>query len=171
MRKKLLAPMALLCLLGALSAQATQFRIAERGNAFPFTIEFGRIAVADFDGDTHPDVFYNCGFAPNMLFLGDGKGAFDYAPAGSVPITMDESNDHGVIAVDVDKDGDQDLVIAHTDSDEIFVWLNDGKASSRPFRRPSSRASRPAACSRSTSMATRTWTSSSASTTARTHSG
>ncbi|MGE0706592.1 MAG: FG-GAP repeat domain-containing protein [Planctomycetota bacterium] len=76
-----------------------------------------KLAVADFDGDGYPDVFMaNAGQSTvsrgqNRLLLNDRTGGLREAPAGSLPALLDDSI--GVVALDFDKDGDQDIYVAN----------------------------------------------------------
>lgn len=80
------------------------------------------IALGDFDGDGDLDIVMACeDDARKEYFLNDGKGVFtdvsDRLPQKGIS--------NGVEAVDVDRDGDLDLVFANAWQD--FLWINDGR--------------------------------------------
>ena len=76
--------------------------------------------MADFDGDTVPDVVTaSLGTDDVSLLLGKGDGTFQRPvsfPAGDAPFF--------VAAADLDGDIDVDLVIANSGSDDVSVLLN-----------------------------------------------
>ena len=80
-------------------------------------------AVADFNGDTHPDVVVGVGGEPHTLMrllLGDGTGNLTVTPF-SVPV----GNGFLAEAADLDGDGDQD-VLAQSTTNELILLRNDG---------------------------------------------
>ena len=83
--------------------------------------------VADFNGDTHPDVIVANDTQPSTLRLltNDGTGVLTVHPSFS--ITFGGALD----AVDIDRDGDQDLLVL-TASDELVLLRNGGAAGLGP---------------------------------------
>jgi len=84
------------------------------------------IAIADYDGDGHEDLYFCNQLGPNALFRNNGDGTFRDVTAASGPIAMD-----GLICVsaafnDIDNDGDQDLFVASTRGGNA-LFRNDGK--------------------------------------------
>jgi uncharacterized repeat protein (TIGR01451 family) len=79
------------------------------------------LAIADFNGDTHPDVVTGVG-TPNTLrlLLGNGTGALTLSPI-SIPV----SDAFLVEAADLDGDGDQD-VLARGASGDLILLRGDG---------------------------------------------
>ena len=83
--------------------------------------------VADFNGDTHPDVITatdRTAFGNPItlrLLTNDGTGTLTLVPSFSIPFGGTLS------ATDIDRDGDQDLVIA-TPTDDLALLRNDGQA-------------------------------------------
>jgi hypothetical protein len=98
--------------------------------------ESREIRAADFDGDGDPDLIVaNVQFtlgvpARDTLLLNDG-GTFTPAPGGWHPAIADQDN-FTVQALDIDSDGDEDIVAASTvfgrAAGEYRVLLNDGGA-------------------------------------------
>jgi hypothetical protein len=99
--------------------------------------ESREIRAADFDGDGDADlVVANVQFtldvsARDTLLLNDGGGVFSPAPSGWHPDVADQNN-FTVQALDIDGDGDADIVTASTvfgrAAGEYRVLLNDGNA-------------------------------------------
>ncbi len=81
--------------------------------------------VADFDGDGLLDIFL-----PNVgsseLYLGVKGGSFQAAPSGSLPRELHGLFGIGAIPVDVDDDGDMDILQVDAGPDALL--LNDGEA-------------------------------------------
>ncbi|MBN1238961.1 MAG: VCBS repeat-containing protein [Gammaproteobacteria bacterium] len=98
--------------------------------------ETREIRAADVDGDDDPDLFVaNVRFsleAPprDYLLLNDGSGVFETAEASRFP--EDARNNFTVQAIDLDRDGDTDVVAPSTDfsttpaAGDYLVLLNDG---------------------------------------------
>ena len=88
--------------------------------------------VADLNGDGHLDVATTSavGFHNDVLdlYLGDGTGDFDHSTAtgGDGP--------YAIVAGDVDGDGDQDLAVTNSFSEDgtLSVLINDGDATFEP---------------------------------------
>jgi hypothetical protein len=82
------------------------------------------IAVGDLDGDGDLDLATANAFSDDVsVLLGDGVGGFAAAdgspfPVGDYPVS--------VAVGDFDGDGDQDLVTANLESDDVSVLLGDG---------------------------------------------
>ena len=80
------------------------------------------VAAADFNGDSHPDIFLVCHDAPSRVFLNDGSGKFvdsrqDIGAAGDSPTS--------VVLGDVDCDGDMDAFIIYPRKPNR-LWVNSG---------------------------------------------
>jgi hypothetical protein len=87
--------------------------------SFPFDL-----AVADFNGDSDPDVASaNLGSDNVAVALGDGQGGFAGA---SVTGTGNLSGPEGIAAVNISGDGDIDLVTMNTGTGTMSVLTNNG---------------------------------------------
>jgi hypothetical protein len=75
-------------------------------------------APGDFDGDGHPDVA--------LIQEGTGGPHVLVRLSGSPGVVMLDAEVVGVIAADIDHDGDVDLVTA-APSGQVVNWLNDGR--------------------------------------------
>jgi hypothetical protein len=88
-----------------------------------------KVAIGDANGDGRPDVYMaNSGLNANLqgedqLLLGDGAGGLVNATASALPGLQDDSI--GATFVDVDNDGDQDVVVANFAEPSVLL-LNNG---------------------------------------------
>jgi hypothetical protein len=80
-------------------------------------------AFGDVDGDGDLDLVVGNQFADDALLLNDGAGTFTDAPSGALPSSSD--NTKAVLLVDLDADGDLDLVAAN-DRTSNRLLRNDG---------------------------------------------
>lgn len=101
---------------------------------------FYRIRVGDINGDGHPDLIAGSYRAGVHLFLGNGRGEF---VAGNAPQILGASKGHeeqgpgspgfrgdncwDVLDIDLDGDGQQDLVTGSADNRGMGAWLNAGQ--------------------------------------------
>ncbi|MEZ6183396.1 MAG: VCBS repeat-containing protein [Planctomycetota bacterium] len=88
-----------------------------------------KVAIGDPNGDGKPDVFLaNAGQntaarGENLLYLNDGTGTLDRAPAGSLPAQFDDTI--GALFVDLNGDAKQDLFVANFGVPHRIL-INDG---------------------------------------------
>jgi len=81
--------------------------------------------LADLNGDDLEDLYFcQQGGLPNLLFLRQADGSFKDASVGSGVDWLDFSP--SALAIDLDKDGDRDLVVAL--QFELLLMRNDGSA-------------------------------------------
>ena len=89
-----------------------------------------KVALEDVDGDGDLDIFvatvmYSDGNdAQNRLYLNDGNGYFTDVTTTHLPQLKDQSLD--ALFMDVDIDGDKDLIVGGVLNDPIKCMLNDG---------------------------------------------
>jgi hypothetical protein len=76
------------------------------GLGWPHTIDYGSVAVADFNKDGHLDLVFGVHLNGIFVFLGDGKGHFTESVAG-LPRDFPTRR---VRTADVDGDGYQDII-------------------------------------------------------------
>jgi hypothetical protein len=67
----------------------------------------------------HPDVY---GAAPDVLYLGNGKGQFTVAGAGSGIVPTRDGKGLGLILADLDGDGQQDVYVANDSTMNTLYW-------------------------------------------------
>lgn len=79
------------------------------------------VAIAELTGDDVPDLFLGVAEGPNVLLRGTGRGSFVDESLMRLPLT--ESSTQAVLAVDLDGDGDLDLVLGEQGRD--LLWRND----------------------------------------------
>jgi hypothetical protein len=89
------------------------------------------IAVADMNGDGHPDLVVADHQSPYItVLLGDGKGGFHPAP-GSPFDVHSNPHPHAVVAADFNSDGKPDVVTDSWAENRIELLLGDGKGGLR----------------------------------------
>ena len=88
------------------------------------------VIVADFNGDTWPDVYVANDGKPNQLWLNAKDGSFrEDALFSGVAVNMAGAAEGsmGVIAGDFDNDGDDDLFMTHLTGETNTLYVNDGQ--------------------------------------------
>jgi len=88
-----------------------------------------RVAAADFDGDGNPDFaagYYSFPASHLQVYFGRGDGTFD------PPVETQgwSTNSEGLLAADIESDGDVDLIFF--DSSFVWVQLNSGTGTFAP---------------------------------------
>jgi hypothetical protein len=89
-------------------------------------------AAGDIDGDRDLDLVFGAEDR-NQIWLNDGKGVFALAPAAAYPRPAQPEETRDVELIDLDRDGDLDLVLANVvlwnprAAGGLRVLLNDGK--------------------------------------------
>lgn len=109
-----------------LSDGTGNFRSATLGSVVPCGTFRSCYALVDVDGDHDLDLL--CGYiyfldSPVTLYRNDGQGNFTY-DAASMPTALRKAL--AITGIDVDRDGDQDLIIGCSDGTQTLLYLNTG---------------------------------------------
>ncbi len=84
-------------------------------------------AVADVNGDGHPDVFLARVGKPDGLYLNDGEGNFtDVAEEAGVAGPTERFGSTAAAFLDIDGDGDLDLFVSGAAAGTDHLYVNDG---------------------------------------------
>lgn len=114
---------------GATDSRAPSTLIFDRALRLEETSETSANAsIGDVNGDGHLDVLLVKGRhwpLQNLVLLGDGAGGFQEPE----PVAETADRSYSGILVDIDGDGDLDVVVSNDRPDEKRVFLNDGKGS------------------------------------------
>lgn len=128
--KRIFLLLALTALASALPAQAPRALFRAAGQPMRVGNRPADIAVADLNGDNHLDLLTaNTGGNTISVLLGDGRGEFRAAagsPLAGCPVT------HLVVPGDVNIDRKLDLAITCHDSNDVIVYLGDGRGGFTP---------------------------------------
>ena len=92
------------------------------------------VTVSDFDGDGRLDLYVANDQTRNLLWINRGDGTFDNLAllAGcAANLEGRAESSMGVVAGDVDNDGDDDLFMTHIHTETHTLFLNDGRGSWR----------------------------------------
>ena len=92
------------------------------------------IACADLTGDGHPDVAVTSHDSHDVVILpGDGAGGFDATSRLRIAaLSSGEPHNHGLLAIDLDSDGDLDIVTTNQAEGSVSVLHGDGEGSFTP---------------------------------------
>ena len=85
------------------------------------------VVVGDVDGDGDQDVVFAVHGAENLLYLNDGAGN-PFQGVQPINITADRDDSLKVHLVDIDRDGDLDLVVGNDAGQTAKIYINDGDA-------------------------------------------
>jgi hypothetical protein len=83
------------------------------------------ISIGDIDGDGHLDIFLVKGRHwpyQDLVLLGAGDGTFE----PPYPVREEADRTYSGLLVDMDRDGDLDIVVSNDRPDPKIVYLNDG---------------------------------------------
>lgn len=86
------------------------------------------VVPGDFNGDTHVDFYIANDGNPNFLWMNDGDGAFtDRALMAGVSVNRQGTAEAGmgVLAFDLEDDGDLDLIVSHLRDETNTIYRND----------------------------------------------
>ena len=121
------AVMLILCGCTLASAHDAASRRFDRGIALEDTAATSaNVSIGDVNGDAHQDIVRVKGRhwpLADLVLLGDGRGAFQ------APYALHERPDRSYsgVLVDMDRDGDLDVVVSNDNPDPKIVHLNDGR--------------------------------------------
>jgi len=87
------------------------------------------IVCADLTGDGHPDVAVTSHHSHDVVILpGDGAGGFDTASRLRIAaLSSGEPHNHGLLAIDLDDDGDLDIVTTNQVEQSVSALHGDGE--------------------------------------------
>jgi hypothetical protein len=102
------------------------FRVT-RHVGLPSTPGMAAIAVGDVDGDDDADIVVGCSADhTNLLLLNDGQGRFTDQTLNRFVTPAGPNSTHGIDLVDVDGDGDLDVLSSNAQNLTNRLYLNDG---------------------------------------------
>ncbi|MEM7134051.1 MAG: VCBS repeat-containing protein [Chloroflexota bacterium] len=96
----------------------------ENTSPFGITDRTSSIAVGDMNGDGHLDIVAGRADGQNKVFLNNGSGGFS-EPDHIRDFGTGEDRTYGVVAGDMDSDGDLDIVVGNETTPDA-VYFNDG---------------------------------------------
>ncbi|MEM7201659.1 MAG: VCBS repeat-containing protein [Planctomycetota bacterium] len=107
-------------------------RFADATAQLPSAFDVSNDVVAiDVDGDADVDLVFGNGGQQNRLYLNNGLGQFFDGTSSRLPISLDETVD--LAKIDLDRDGDADLIVANRNGTRILVNDGTGAFTSSPF--------------------------------------
>jgi len=84
------------------------------------------VAWLDVEGDGDLDLIFVNRLQPNAMYLNDGVGNF--TAVTNDPFVTDQCTSRDVAVGDIDKDGDMDIVVANSEGECNFIYMNRGHA-------------------------------------------
>jgi hypothetical protein len=84
----------------------------------------GAVAVADYDDDGYPDIFFTAFDNGSRLYRNNGDGTFSDVTCESKVGPQDHAS--GAVWADFDADGDVDLYVTSIGSRRHFLFINQG---------------------------------------------
>jgi hypothetical protein len=84
------------------------------------------VAVGDYNGDGHDDLYFCNQWGPNALYRNDGRGRFVEVTDEAGPLRLDDRVSVSATWGDYDNDGDQDLYVTSTRGGNV-LFNNDGQ--------------------------------------------
>lgn len=87
----------------------------------------GGVVMADFNGDTRPDLFFTGGAGESGLFLQNENPLQFTDVTARAGVGGGRAWSSGAVAIDIDADGDQDLLVCNYDA-APHLFINDGAA-------------------------------------------
>jgi hypothetical protein len=95
----------------------------------PIAVDKGEtyaVAWLDVEGDGDLDLIFVNRLQTNKMYLNDGVGNFTNVPTG--PFVTDIGTSRDVAVGDLDNDGDTDIVVANSEGESNFIYVNQGHA-------------------------------------------
>ncbi len=82
------------------------------------------VAWIDTEGDGDLDLIFVNRLQTNTMYLNDGTGNFTEVTTG--PFVTDPGTSRDVAVGDLDNDGDTDIVVANSENEQNFIYINQG---------------------------------------------
>ena len=97
-------------------------------HGFLYSKSHVELVSGDFNNDGHPDLAaFSSGQTYFKVFINDGNGTFGKGNIVNIGIPVYAVGGIGATVVDIDEDGDLDLLVSSSGTVDIITFLNDGK--------------------------------------------